>query len=156
VEPFFIGELAERAGVSRDTIRYYEAERVLPEPERSPSGYRLYGPQDVERLEFVAQAQSLGLRLNEIADVLRIVDEGVEPCIHVRERLRARLDETRARIRELRRLEERLARTLAQADERRGPPDGGCRCRIIESGAADARAAAAPRPAETGAGSDPE
>lgn len=131
---FFIGELAERAGLSRDTIRYYESVGVLPDPPRSEGGYRLYGDEDVERLTFVGQAQTLGLTLDEIREILETVDEGRQPCVHVRERLEARLDETRRRIRDLRKLERRLEATLSQTEA--APAEPGCRCRIIESGTA--------------------
>lgn len=129
---FFIGELAARTGASRDTIRYYEREGVLPEPERSDSGYRLYDRDDVERLRFVAQAQALGLRLDEIGRILEIVDRGREPCVHVRKTLEERLGEIRDRIRELRILEDRLERALTRADERGSIDGDACRCRIIE------------------------
>lgn len=129
-ETFFIGELAERTGLSRDAIRYYESAGVLPEAERSESGYRLFGDEDVERISFVAQAQTLGLTLEEIGEILEVVEDGREPCVHVRERLSARLAETRDRIRRLRRLERRLVDTLANVDGE--PADAGCRCRIIE------------------------
>lgn len=128
---FFIGELAERTGMSRDAIRYYETMGVLPEARRSESGYRVYGASDVERLAFIAQAQTLGLTLEEIAEVLGMVDEGREPCVHVEERLELRLEETRERIRSMRALERRLKRALARAGEAAWPEDG-CRCRIIE------------------------
>lgn len=138
-ERFFIGELAERSGVSRDTIRYYESLGVLPEPPRTPAGYRLYDTDDVERIEFVGRAQVLGLTLDEIGEVLEMIDQGREPCVHVRDRIAERLEETRERIRELRALEERLERALDRADETDDVEGGGCRCRIIE--------AEAPRPA---------
>lgn len=130
-ETFFIGDLAGRTGVSRDTIRYYESAGVLPPAERSESGYRLYGTDDVERISFVGQAQTLGLTLEEIADTLEIVDDGGEPCLHVRKRLAARLEETRHRIRRLRALEHRLVVTLRRVDGDSLP--SGCRCGIIES-----------------------
>ncbi|NIP56919.1 MAG: heavy metal-responsive transcriptional regulator [Gemmatimonadetes bacterium] len=130
-DPFFIGKLAERTGVSRDTIRYYEATGVLPNPERSGSGYRLYGRDDVERLDFVGQAKSLGLTLNEIAEVLEIVDEGRQPCGHVRDTLRARLQDTRRRIRELGVLEARLETALIRAEQSDDRGRLACRCRII-------------------------
>jgi len=132
-ESFFIGELSERTGVGRDTIRYYESRGVLPQAPRTESGYRLYGVEEVERLAFVAQAQTLGLTLEEIREILEVVDAGREPCIHVRERLEARLEETRARIRDLRRLDRRLTRTLERASSAAGEP--ACRCRIIETAA---------------------
>lgn len=133
---FFIGEIARRTDVSRDTIRYYESVGVLPEAPRTASGYRLYGSDDVKRIQFIGQAQTLGLTLEEIAQVLQIVDRGHEPCVHVREQLRGRLEETRDRIRQLQELERRLERSLAPDahDPVRG---GGCHCRIIESTEAD-------------------
>ncbi len=130
---FFIGTLAERTGVSRDAIRYYETLDVLPDPERTGSGYRVYGPEDVERLEFIGRAQALGLTLDEIADILEIIDEGRAPCVHVRRRLERHLEETRERLRELRSLERRLEGALAGADESDDPEDTACRCRIIEA-----------------------
>lgn len=130
-KPFFIGQLAERTGLSRDTIRYYEAAGVLPEPERTPGGYRSYGAADVERITFVGQAQVLGLTLEEIAGVLEIVDQGRDPCVHVRERLSARLQETRTRILQLQALERRLVDTLSVGTG--DASQDGCRCRIIES-----------------------
>ncbi len=57
-----IGELAKTAGVTPDTIRYYEREGLLPPPERTPSGYRDYGPAALEDLLFIKQAQALGLK----------------------------------------------------------------------------------------------
>lgn len=141
-ESFFIGGLADRTGLSRDTIRYYESTGILPSVDRTPSGYRLYGPDDVERISFVRQAQALGLTLGEIAEILEIVDEGSEPCGHVRGLLSTRLEETRERIRRLRGLESRLMTAL-----RRVPVEAsttGSRCRIIES--AENASGAHPKP----------
>ena len=57
------GELADAAGISAKTVRFYEEAGLLPEPERTPSGYRSYGASDVRRLEFVRQAKRMGLSL---------------------------------------------------------------------------------------------
>lgn len=146
-DSFFIGELAERAGTSRDTIRYYEAEGVLPEPRRSGSGYRLYDAAAVERLRFVDQAKTLGLALDQIAEVLAMVDEQREPCAHVRAALAARLRETKERIRELRALETRLEQALDRAGSGEVTSEGACRCRIIEGTDAPAGTAAFSSPA---------
>jgi DNA-binding transcriptional MerR regulator len=125
-----IGELAERAGLTPDAIRYYEKIGVMPEPERTPGGYRLYRESDVERLAFVGQAQTLGLTLEEIAEILLLVDEGMEPCAHVAERLRQRLGEVEGRMEELAALRRRLREALRQAEG--APRAEPCRCRIIE------------------------
>lgn len=130
-ETFFIGGLADRTGVPPDTIRYYEDEGVLPRPERSEAGYRLYDESSVERLRFVCQAQTLGLQLDEIAEILALVEErGVDPCPHVEAKLRQRLAQLRERMRELEALEERLRAAIVRA--RAAPENEDCRCRIIE------------------------
>ena len=63
-----IGELAQSAGVPIDTVRYYERQGLLPEPERQPSGYRRYQSADVLRLRFVRRAKALGFTLDELRD----------------------------------------------------------------------------------------
>ena len=63
-----IGELARRAGVTADTIRFYEREELLGEPVRTPNGYRDYGEDTLEDLVFIRKAQALGLRLAGIVD----------------------------------------------------------------------------------------
>lgn len=132
-----IGELADRTRFTPDTIRYYETIGVMPEPERTSGGQRLYGEPAVERLGFVRQAQTLGLTLEEIAEILLLVDEGVEPCKHVAARLRQRLEEVQRRIAELAALRRRLTTALQNAEENRG--EGACRCRIIEGTAGERR-----------------
>lgn len=133
---FFIGDLAERSGVSRDTIRYYESAGILPEPPRSGSGYRLYTPEDVERLGFVDQAKALGLTLAEIAEILEIVEEGRSPCPEVLHALDERLEDTRRRIRQLESLESTLSRTLSRVRDVGAGRGGASRCPIIEGSTA--------------------
>lgn len=65
-----IGELAQRAGVAIDTVRYYERQGLLPAPERLASGYRRYASNDVARLRFVRRAKALGFTLIEIRELL--------------------------------------------------------------------------------------
>ena len=96
-----IGELANTAGVTTKTIRYYESIGVLGEPARMDSGYRSYGPAAVERLDFVKQAQSTGLALAEIKSILEIKDQGGQTCEHTKALLRQHLDELDERIVEL-------------------------------------------------------
>ena len=63
-----IGELAKRSAVTVQTVRFYERLRLLPEPQRKDSGYRVYSEPDLKRLLFVRQAKSLGFSLDEIRD----------------------------------------------------------------------------------------
>jgi DNA-binding transcriptional MerR regulator len=72
MERFKIGELASAAGVSRDTVRYYERAGLLPSPDRSGAGYRLYSDSDLLRLKFVRSSQGLGFTLAEAGELLAL------------------------------------------------------------------------------------
>jgi len=129
-----IGELAERSGITTKAIRFYEQTGVLPEPGRTPSGYRDYGEDFVERLGFVRRAQVAGLTLQQVGQVLAIRDRGEAPCGHVREVLQRRLDEVRAHRAELAALETHLEALLDNArDERATAHDRSGVCWILEA-----------------------
>ncbi len=97
-----IGELAERAGVSTKTIRYYESIGLLPEPARTGGGYRTYDVAGLERLAFVRDAQNSGLSLAEIASVLELKESGATSCQHTRSLLNRHIAELEDQIRRLR------------------------------------------------------
>ncbi len=124
-----IGKLAAIVGVNPRTIRYYEAVGLLPPPRRSPSGYRLYGPDDAARLRFIRRARSAGLSLAEVRQVLELRQAGKEPCDHVLGLLDAKLAAVDRQIRELRALRRRL-RALRRRGARARRP--GCVCGISE------------------------
>ncbi|MEX0629649.1 MAG: heavy metal-responsive transcriptional regulator [Chloroflexota bacterium] len=109
-----IGELAQRSGLAPTALRYYEQLGLLPEPERTESGYRSYSNDAVDRLAFIRSAQAVGLTLAEVREVMGVRDAGEAPCRVVNELIDRRHTEVRARIAELRRLE----RDLAQLRER--------------------------------------
>lgn len=67
-----IGKAAKAAGVGIDTVRFYEREGLLPEAQRTESGYRLYSSADVDRLRFIRRAKMLGFRLEEIAELMNL------------------------------------------------------------------------------------
>jgi DNA-binding transcriptional MerR regulator len=75
--------MAKLTGLTTKTIRYYEMLGLLPRPQRSESGYRLYSEEDVQRLEFIKKAKHLGLSLEDIRDILALHDKNQPPCIHV-------------------------------------------------------------------------
>ncbi|MBA2274073.1 MAG: heavy metal-responsive transcriptional regulator [Actinobacteria bacterium] len=107
---FHISEIAHRANVSSDTIRYYEREGLIPAPARSTSGYREYEEGVAGRLRFIKGAQSFGLRLSEIRELLEIQDRGACPCGHTRTLVERRTAELAAEIERLSRLHEELRR----------------------------------------------
>lgn len=87
-----IGEVATQSGLSVKTIRYYEEIGLLsPTVERSETGYRLFHPQVLNRLAFIRRAQSLGLSLSEIQQILGVHDEGELPCGEVKQHLEAKV-----------------------------------------------------------------
>jgi DNA-binding transcriptional MerR regulator len=97
-----IREVATRSGVSAHTLRYYEREGLLPRPDRSPSGYRLYSPDAVRRVRLVRVLRSLGFRVRELRSLAGVLDNRF-PRASVRARLRVKRDEIGARLHELER-----------------------------------------------------
>lgn len=78
-----IGELAQQAGVSVQTVRFYERRKLLPEPTRTASGYRQYGLPELKQLQFIRQAKALGFSLEEIREIIRSRGRGECPCMDV-------------------------------------------------------------------------
>jgi Hg(II)-responsive transcriptional regulator len=79
------GEVADRAGVNIETLRYYERRGLLPEPPRRESGYRMYGREAVGIVRFIKRAQDLGSRLSEIESMFELMAGGPDNCEQVRE-----------------------------------------------------------------------
>jgi DNA-binding transcriptional MerR regulator len=99
-----VSKLADQVGMTPDALRYYERTGLLPKPERTASGYRLYDEETADRLRFIKGAQRLGLRLREIRELLEVLDRGVCPCGHTEAMLRQRareIDEEIVRLRDL-------------------------------------------------------
>ena len=95
-----IGEVAQRAGVSVKTIRYYERVGILA-PTREPNGYRAYEPEVLDRLAFTRAAQAVGLTLGEIRETIAFREHGEPPCTNVLALIEQRSSELTERIAEL-------------------------------------------------------
>lgn len=89
--PKTVSVLARSVGVSTDTIRYYERLGLLPAPERSAGGYRIYDDRADERVRLIRRAQSVGLQLTQIGVLLQDLDRGTCPCPTVDQLLRQRI-----------------------------------------------------------------
>lgn len=100
--------LARAAGVAPSAVRSYERAGVLPEPARTAKGYRVYGPDDVERLRFVRRAQELGFTLGEITGLLALAVSAGDPCEDVRAQAEAHRDDVAAKVRDLERIRDTL------------------------------------------------
>lgn len=107
-----IGQLAAATGVPARTVRFYEDRGILPEPDRTPSGYRDYDDAAIGRLRFLRSAQEAGLTLAEIQSILAIRERGDAPCAHTRDLLDAKREEITQRIAQLRELRTDLGRLL--------------------------------------------
>ena len=119
IERLTIGELAERAHVNRETVRYYERRRLLPRPSRSISGYRVFSDDSVRRLRFIRHAQELGFSLNEIRELLALRVKSADTCDRVRARTETKMDDIEKKINALQHMKDALSE-LVSACGRRG------------------------------------
>jgi MerR family mercuric resistance operon transcriptional regulator len=127
-----IGELANRAGVNIQTIRFYERRRLLPEPVRTASGYRSYGQADLEKVQFIKWSQQLGFTLREVHQLLQLHSavaslpspqltrnsEEVQDIIHMAEEKLASIDEKQHLLKTM---GEQLSATIKKLQGQPGP-----------------------------------
>jgi DNA-binding transcriptional MerR regulator len=123
-----IGEVAQRAGVSVDTVRYYEKLRLLPRAGRSHGGFRLFTADTIDRVQFIRQAQEIGLSLNDIKDLLI---GGSAECRRMRDLLRAKLTDVDERIKAMRRFRRALAHHLSACEEELARRGEDAKCPVI-------------------------
>jgi MerR family copper efflux transcriptional regulator len=111
-----IGELADRAAVSRDTIRFYERAGLLPKPRRTATRHRVYEEDAAEQIRFIRRAQNLGLTLDDIRQLIELqAPEGAGVPRRVLEILNARLESVEMRIANFAVYRDRLKGAIAQA-----------------------------------------
>lgn len=109
---FFIGDIAKRFGLNPRTIRYYETIGILPKARRIESGYRVYDDKAIETLEFILKAKTLGLKLEEIKEIINLHEKGEIPCECTKEFIRNKISEIEDKITNLTELKKRLAELL--------------------------------------------
>lgn len=113
-----IGAFAAAAGVNVETIRFYQRKGLLPRPRRTYGAIRRYGATDVARVKFVKSAQRLGFSLEEIAGLLALED-GTR-CAEARVAAEQKLEDVRAKLDDLRRIESVLAQLVNRCAAGRG------------------------------------
>lgn len=96
-----IGQLASAAGVNAQTIRYYERSGLFPEPMRTASGYRQFGPEELRRLLFIRRSQGVGFSLSEIRELLALRIHDPRSCSGVARQVEAKISATEQKISEL-------------------------------------------------------
>ncbi len=119
-----IGALAQAAGVGVETIRFYERKGLLPEPPRTPAGYRQYPGDTVDRVKFIRRAQGLGFALREISELLDLRVDEVAACGPVEAQAREKLEQVAGKIEVLRGMETALQRLVEACEARE--PTGAC------------------------------
>lgn len=125
-----IGEVAQASGTTTKTLRYYEDIGLLPAADRTPAGYRDYGPEVLDRLDFIRRGQAAGLTLAHIGQVLDIRDRGQAPCQHVTDLLDTRLaviDRQLAELAQLRTTIATLREDATTGDPATCSPEDVCR-----------------------------
>lgn len=113
-----IGPLAKAAGVSVETIRFYQRKGLMPEPDRPPGGVRRYGQSELAQVKFIKSAQRLGFSLAEIGQLL-LLDHGMQ-CSAAAQVASRHMADVRARLRDLRRIEVALSELLRRCAHHRG------------------------------------
>ena len=110
------GQLAQRVGINLETVRFYEKEGLLSPASRTPSGYRQFEEDAVDRLEFVGRAKRLGFSLAEIRELLLLQDGNGQSCGEIRSRLQNKLASVIAKKTELESLEAQLRSALRKCN----------------------------------------
>lgn len=128
-----IGQLAHEAGINPESVRFYEAQRLLPEPPRSVAGYRMYPQDAVLRIRFIKRAQDLGFSLKEIKELLSLAEDRTTDCADVRALAQTKVDEISEKVRTL----EAMRRALIVLTESCPGTGPAAKCSILESIGAD-------------------
>ncbi len=124
-----IGQVAERAGVGVETVRFYERKGLLEEPDRRASGYRQYDESVVSRLRFIRRAKELGFTLGEISELLSLRVDPSTTCADVKSRAEDKLTDIDAKSRTLQKMKKALVK-LTKECSGRGPTS---QCPILDA-----------------------
>jgi DNA-binding transcriptional MerR regulator len=110
--PLSVGELAKSAGVHTETIRFYEREGLMPEPDRTSGGHRLFVDADLARLRFIQRAKACGFTLREVKELLYLRESDLATCTDVREKAEQKLAETERKLKSLTELRKHLKQLI--------------------------------------------
>ena len=130
-----IGAVAEAAGVSVQSVRFYEREGLIEEPPRRPSGYRVYPPGVIQKLRFIKRAKVLGFSLKEISELLALEHDAEATAEDIQRLADRKLNDLKDKVRSLQRMQRALQRL---ADDCPGTGPKSC-CSILDSLANETR-----------------
>ena len=126
-------QLAREGGVNIETIRYYERHGLLPKPPRTPSGYRVFSEEAVDRLRFIKRSQELGFSLKEVKELLALRVRQGSGCADVRRKAEAKIADVDGKIRHLLEIKKALVR-LTDTCSGRGPISNCTILQILNAG----------------------
>jgi DNA-binding transcriptional MerR regulator len=131
-DPMRIGQVAERAGVSADTIRHYEKLGLIPGVTRSEGGFRSYGPESLRRVLLVRRALVFGFSLAELQGYFTARDRGSAPCRQVRQAAGKKLQAVEEQMRELRAVRDAMRRVMLEWDEALSGASDGAKLHLLD------------------------
>ena len=123
MQNLMIGQLAKKAKVKVETVRYYERRGLIPDPPRRESGYRMYSENDVARIRFIKRAQMLGFTLYEIMELLSLKVDPDTTCADVKKRAEMKIKDIEEKMRALKQMKMMLTKLVALC---KGGPSGEC------------------------------
>lgn len=129
MKEFTVSRLAREVGINLETVRFYERKGLLPNPRRSPSGYRLYTKDAARRLKFIKRAQELGFSLHEIRELLALRASPGTNNSEIRMRTEEKIADIEGKIKTLESMKQAL-RKLVQSCCACAPDT---KCPILES-----------------------
>ena len=129
MEGLTTGQLAKKADVNIETIRYYERKGLIPKPHRRDSGYRQYPEEMITRILFIKHAKTLGFSLKEIKELLSLKHDPKTPCSEVRKRAEQKIEDINGKIRTLQKMKKALSK-LTKSCTGSGPAR---ECPILET-----------------------
>ncbi|MFZ6656812.1 Cd(II)/Pb(II)-responsive transcriptional regulator [Undibacterium sp. TJN19] len=147
-----ISELASATGVDIETIRFYEKQGLLPEPEREDNGYRSYAAAHLERLSFIRHCRALDIPLADVRRLVSFIASPLEDCGDINQLIDQQIARVKARLKSMRALEKQLSQLRARCKE----PHQGQECGILHElvAAAHGEACACHAPAHVSAASN--
>ncbi len=124
-----IGQVAKRAGVGVETVRFYERRGLIEQPRKRSSGYRVYPEDVVRRIRFIRHAKDLGFTLNEIGELLSLRPDPHGSCDAVKESAEAKVADIEEKIGSLTRIQDSLGRLIDACESRSETAE----CPILEA-----------------------
>lgn len=119
-----IGDVARRADVNKETVRYYEKRELIPQPDRRRSGYRIFTQRHIDQIKFIKRAQELGFTLSEIKELLGLRMDEDTTCSEIKQEARQKYQDITEKIEDLNRIKETLVELIDSCSG--GGPKGDC------------------------------